>query len=548
MKYYPKEAIDTYPPESTVYRYLYDSNKDFLKDIALIFYGKKITYEKMFAEADRVAASFTKYAIKENDNVVFLMPAVPELIYSILGLNKIGANVILLNPTFSEEQLLNLIIESEAKLLLTINELFGKVEGIISDTQIETIVSFSAVNSLGPMVRVLQGTKRAKRTVTWKQFYDSGENVAVKEADYQANRSVIMVFSSGSTGASKGIQLSNGGINANICDSQFIVFDKKRQDIWFDPIPIWFSTSIISSVIYPLLYGISVILEPIYDFKIFEKHIHKYHPNFVITAVGLANHLYTHKSKDWKYFKYFVIGGEYIAPVADEMYSKAMIESGAIQGLHKGYGMCELSGANAASGYMQNVRGSAGYPIPHVMIAAFDPDTNEELKYGERGEIRVCSPSRMKGYYKRPEATAEFFFTDKNGNVWAKTGDMGYMDEDGNLFISGRMSDSYINDADETIYLFDVERAILDVADVRQCKAVVSVVNGVKTHVCHFSLYEDKDITEVLSNVDAYLKGKLKENHIPHLYKFYSDALPVSLSGKLDVLKMQKDVENLIEV
>ncbi len=77
-------------------------------------------------------------------------------------------------------------------------------------------------------------------------------------------------------------------------------------------------------------------------------------------------------------------------------------------------------------------------------IGAFDIETNRECKYRERGEIRVLTPSRMKEYYKRPEAMEEFFYTDKDGREWGCTGDVGYIDEDGFLFVEGRATDLFV--------------------------------------------------------------------------------------------------------
>ena len=109
------------------------------------------------------------------------------------------------------------------------------------------------------------------------------------------------------------------------------------------------------------------------------------------------------------------------------------------------------------------------------------------------GEIRVLSPCKMLGYYKNTEATAKYFKTDENGNIWACTNDMGYVTEDGNVYVDGRISSSYENIAGERIYLFDIERAILDIEQIRQCKAVVSEINGEKIHIAHIVLTAEAD-------------------------------------------------------
>ena len=108
---------------------------------------------------------------------------------------------------------------------------------------------------------------------------------------YVPNHPAIMVYSSGTTGASKGIQLTNDSVNALLIQGGHIGFDWKRENRFFCQIPIWFSTGICATVFLPLVTGITVILEPLYDFELFYKHIVKYKPNFMITAVGLVDYL-----------------------------------------------------------------------------------------------------------------------------------------------------------------------------------------------------------------------------------------------------------------
>lgn len=92
-----------------------------------------------------------------------------------------------------------------------------------------------------------------------------------------------------------------------------------------------------------------------------------------------------------------------------------------------------------------------------VTVAAFNMVTNQELKYGERGEIRVDSPAHMKEYFKNPVATNEYFYKDENGTLWGCTGDIGYVDEEGFVYILGRANDTYKAEDGAVVYCFDVE-------------------------------------------------------------------------------------------
>ena len=479
------------------------------------------------------------------------MPATPETIYMILALNKIGANANMLNPTFTKEQLTDRINETEAKLLVTVNELYKVVKEVVHNTTIEKVVSSPAVNSLGAIVKAIKKAKKIRGTIDWNDFIKCGKDTSCpKSPAYKKDTPAIMVYSSGTTGASKGIQLTNDGINSTITEYGISSFEFYRGEKFFAQIPIWFSTGLCITMLVPLFYGVTVILEPIYDFSIFYNHITKYKPHHLVTAVALIDYLAKEHPIHSAYsnFKYLVVGGEYVAKSAELKYNEWLNQNGNNEKLHKGFGMCELGGTATTTNAKCNVIGSAGIPTPHVVVAAFDSKTNKELKYGERGEIRVCSPCRMLGYYKNEQATDAFFHEDEQGNIWACTGDMGYVTEDGNVYVDGRISSSYKNARNETVYLFDVERAILDVEQVRQCKTVVSEIDGEKMHVAHIVLTNGADIQTTLKMVKEHCGNKLPENHMPTLIKLYDTALPVAPSGKLNVTEMEKSIDGLVEI
>lgn len=550
LKYYTEEAINAPLPDCTIYETIYNGNKDHLSDIALMYFGKKISYGIMFEQIDKAAQAFLACGVKSGDNVALCMPAIPETLYAVLALNKIGANANMLNPTFTPEQLTGRINDTGASVLVVINELYKALETVIPKTGIKTVIACPAVNCLGLLVKIIKKVRAIPGTVSWNEFIRSGKNAELTVPPYESNRPAIMVYSSGTTGASKGIQLTNNSVNATIVDGGNIGFSWKRQDRWFSQVPIWFSTGICASTLVPLKYGITVILEPIYDFPLFYDHISKYKPNFMITAVGLLEYLSSQHSKNEAYadFNYCVAGGEYITPYVEEKLNRWLKDNGCEQPIHKGYGMCECGGTVTSTHYKCNVKGSAGIPTPHVTVSAFDMQTNKELTYGQRGEIRVLSPCRMLGYYKNPEATAQFFHTDENGNVWACTGDMGYVTENGCVYVSGRISDSYINGQNETVYLFDIERAVLDIPEVRQCKAVTTEIGGKTVHVCHTVLDANADQAETIRRITEHCAEKLPVSYRPQLFKFYADALPVAPSGKLDTLKMKADTDGLYDI
>ena len=190
--------------------------------------------------------------------------------------------------------------------------------------------------------------------------------------------------------------------------------------------------------------------------------------------------------------------------------------------------------------------GGAGAPILNVTVSAFDLATDKELPYGRHGEIRVLSPARMKGYYKNPEATAAFFKKDEQGNIWGCTGDIGYVDEDGEVFVLGRASDSCRRENGELIYLFDIEAEILKHDAISQCKVVDIEENGCQKLAAHLVFREGvKDREEVVSSIWDELRKTLPPYMLPEYYKIRS-SMPVHTNGKRDVGALKQDKTELV--
>lgn len=194
LKYYSKEAIKASFPECTVWKNIYERNKEHLTDAALLYFGKKISYRKLFSEIDKTAKALTHLGVKNGDNVAICMPAVPEAIYTILALNKLGANAGMLNPTFSEEQLTDRVNEMDVNVLIVVNELYSTMKNVIPNTSIRHVIACPAVNSLGTFVQLIKKVKPIPETTSWNSFIRQGRSENYQTASYEKQKPAIMVF------------------------------------------------------------------------------------------------------------------------------------------------------------------------------------------------------------------------------------------------------------------------------------------------------------------------------------------------------------------
>lgn len=142
--------------------------------------------------------------------------------------------------------------------------------------------------------------------------------------------------------------------------------------------------------------------------------------------------------------------------------------------LAQGYGMSELSAAASFCVNRIYKEGSVGIPSLTVNVGIFDPETGRELGYKEIGEVCVTGASMMKGYFNRPEETAHVMRRHEDGEVWIHSGDLGYMDEDGFLYIKGRIKRMITRFDGHKVFPINLESMITELPDVRNC-AVVGV-------------------------------------------------------------------------
>lgn len=153
----------------------------------------------------------------------------------------------------------------------------------------------------------------------------------------------------------------------------------------------------------------------------------------------------------------------------------------------------------------------------------------------------------MKEYYKRPDATAEFFWKDAVGNEWGCTGDVGYVDEDGFVFVQGRASDFFVNKLGEHVYCFDVEDEILKLQQVYQCEVIgVHTEDGYDTPVA-FAVLKDgvADCADCKKLIEAYCTENIGENYRPEIVHII-DEFPVKGSGKRDMEKLMEMAKEIL--
>ncbi len=565
LKYYTEEALAMKAPECTVYRNIYNNNKNYPKDIAIRYFNKDISYGVLFEQIEICAKSLKQIGIKEGDCVNLCTAGVPEAIYIVLACSKIGAIANFINPLFTAEQMIDRINDTEAEWIFILDEMYSYIEKALPKTCIKNAVILPVYHSMPNPIKTLAKLKGKTKKILkcntpyrlmhWCDFQNIGADYTGEtEAPYQKDTPVIMVYSSGTTGASKGILLTNEGINATILDSKSPRFPYTRGDSFLQMIPVWFSTGIVLSVLMPLCLGITVIPEPVFNVKSFVNDIKKHKPEITLVATSFwvaAIHDKSFQNIDLSNMKYPMTGGEKVIDRTEKEINAFLRSHKCETTLLKGYGMCELGGKVGDSMVFRNGEkiGSIGIPMLKVTVSAFDVETNKELKYNKHGEIRVDSPGCMKGYYKNQAATNEFFYTDEQGTVWGCTGDIGYVDEDGVIYILGRATDSATLDSGKKVYLFDIEDVILQEESLSGCKVVAVEEDGHIVLAAHMTVRSEISFDEhkLAHKIYENCKEHLPIDEVPTKYKFRT-SFPVHPNGKRDNNALKQEKEGFIVI
>ena len=216
-----------------------------------------------------------------------------------------------------------------------------------------------------------------------------------------------------------------------------------------------------------------------------------------------------------------------------------------------GYGQCE-AGATIATetAKTRHSDASVGIPLPGINLRVVDDNFNE-LSYYERGQILADTPCRMIGYYNNKQATDEYFYTDKNGVKWNCTGDVGYIDKNGQLYIEGRTSDFTIVN-DKKIYNFDIENCLRKIPGIKNCDVLSKKSdNGQEELVVHIILdesYNNACGCDYLEDIQKHIYDTFGDvDYVPYIFKIRK-SFPYAPSGKRDVNKMKNETDGFIEI
>lgn len=555
MKYYSKDISKDAMPHCTIYSYMKESNADRMSSTAIHYYGRDISFANFVEKIDTCADAFATAGVKQGDMVSFLSVATPETIIALYALNKLGATVNTIDPRMDTASIKRMIIESESKILLSIDMAFPKVMAVIDDIKQEKIIAVSAFASL-PTIKRFFANLSAKTKVpysdtiiSWDTFIKNAKPGSAKEAPYQGDAVVAITYTGGTTGFPKGVMLTNDSMNAVAINFKYCGLVYSKGDRFLGIIPIFSSYGMVCGLHMPLCLSMELVPIPRFVPPTLGKLIKQFRPQHMISTPAFYELLM--ESKEMKNFDLsFLItmgsGGDTMNEGLEGKLKLFMKEHNIKYPLAQGYGMSELSAA--ASFCVNDIykQGSVGIPSLTTTVGIFDPETGEELSYYEEGEICVTGPSMMKGYFNAPEETANVMRVHEDGLTWIHSGDVGYIDEDGFLFIKGRIKRMITRFDGHKVFPVNLESAVSQRSDVHNC-AVIGVNDREHAQgqypLIVIELEEGADRYKVCGDIFLYCDANVEERGKP-VAVLAVDEIPLTGMGKNDYRMLEKKYAN----
>ena len=555
LKYYDQKFIDQTLPALSAFEYVCQRSKNHLNDTALEYYGRKFTYADLIVNVKKTAAALRGAGVKKGDIITVVSIMTPEIIALFYAADMMGATLNLVDPRYSVEGIREYIEEVDSHLLVCLNVVYERCRQAAKRTKVEKVIVLSPADSLPPVMAVgyklttPDKNKYASNVIRWKQFIKGGEGQSTAAEPYDPDHACVVVHTGGTTGSPKGVMLTDDCFNGIAL--QFQAYPKlfHRGQKLMNVMPPFIAYGFACGIHLPLVLGFTVIIIPNLDPAKLGSLVLKHKPEHMF---GVPTHYQQLASdpklrdKDLSFIINYAAGGDSLSRGAEQTVNDFLAAHGARYPIAKGYGMTEVSSAATVAAGLDNKPGSVGIPMVNTVVAAFEPGTDQELPIGQRGELCISGPCLMKGYYNKPEETAILLRRHPDGRVWAHTGDMGYLDEDGFVFLDSRIKRMIIRHDGFKVFPSMIENVVSRHPAVHQCSVVgCADKDHTQGRLPFVYIVLKADTTakkkQVIRELERMCAEELPEYVQPVAYKFIS-SMPMTPVGKVDYRQLEADI------
>lgn len=544
--------------QGTIFQAMEKAANRFPEYIAYEFMGTKVTYRKLLEQVRLCARAYKAIGVRNGDRVTLALPNCPQAVLSFYALSCIGAIANMVHPLSAQNELEFFINESESVTVVTLDQFYNKIEAIRRNTKLLNIVIASVKDELSPALRtgymLTEGRKIAKipkdaPIIRWKKFMNYHKYWEWEyQYDTEPDDTAVILYSGGTTGRTKGIELTN--LNFNALGAQIIATNPmfRPGDVMLAAMPVFHGFGLGVCIHAMLISGGTSSLVPRFTPKSYSKLITRNKCNFIAGVPTLYEALIHEPSMvgaDLSRLKGVYSGGDSLSIGLKKSIDKFLYDHGSPVQVREGYGATETVNACCLTPPTMFKEGSIGIPFPDTYFKIVKPGTEEEMPYGEEGEIVVAGPTAMKGYLKHPDETADTIKVHADGLRWVYTGDLGYMDEDGFVYFRGRIKRMIVSSG-YNIYPAEMEN-ILDASEMVHMSCVIGVpdpyrMQKVKAFVVLEPGYEPND--ETRKQLMDYCRKNISKYAMPYKIEFRK-TLPTTVVGKVAYRVLEQEEAEL---
>ena len=515
--------------------------------IAYDFMGSKTRYKDFIRKVDECARALAAIGVKEGESVTICMPNAPQAVIMFYAVNKIGAIANMVHPLSGEKEIEFCLKESASVVCLTLDQFYGKFENIRNNIPLRSLILTSIKDALSPIKKkgyyLAEGRKIKKvpanaEIVWWEKFLRDGARYhgpfhAVRKSEDPA----VILYSGGTTGTMKGILLSN--MNFNALSQQIIATNPmfKPGDKMLAVMPIFHGFGLGVCIHSMLASGGRCLLIPRFNPESYAKLLKKHKPNFIAGVPTLYEALLRIKSLDrvdLSCLKGVFSGGDSLSIELKKRFDAFLANHNASIPVREGYGTTECVTASCLTPSHMAKEGSIGLPFPDTFYKIVKPGTEEEVPYGEEGEICLAGPTVMMEYINNPEETANTLRRHKDGLTWVHTGDLGMMDDEGFIYFRQRIKRMIVTSG-YNVYPSRLEN-ILDAHELVHMSCVIGVPDPYKIQKVAAFVVLKPDVKvsedEARKILLEYCSKHVAKYAMPAYIEF-RDMLPKTLVGKV---------------
>ena len=566
LKYYSEEAINAPLPECSVYDLLWARNSNNLQDYALDYFGRKMTFKTFFERIEEAAKAFLALGVKEGEIVSIVSVSTPVSVICFYALNRIGAVSNFLNVLAEQDDLHNFFVEAKSKVVVTLDLFAKKVLPAANESGAEHIIVFSVTQEMTLAVKIGYHLK-AKRMdlptdnhnlLQWADFLKMSVGRPQIHFAKDPHKPCLLAHTGGTTGEPKAVVLTDYAMNAvvggyfAIKDSSEVLRGSKQNSVFLQVMIPFVVYGILTCTHMPLCMGWCLALIPKFDGSAWSKYFKKYGLHYAFAVPAYISSMLEDKKLnniDFSKIRTIAMGGDGMNEKLENEINDFFRAHGSNVEVVKGYGLSEVSATAISTFPGCNKIGSVGIPLYANNVMSYDNDTEKERTYNEIGEICLQCPSRMQGYMNNEEATSQLFRIHADGSEWLHTGDLGYIDEDGFLFLSGRIKRMILTTKDGVAYkVFPniPEEVLAEHTEVLQSCIVGAFSDGNEVLRAYVVVSAEKlsEVPRIETELRRICEQKLPVYSRPTFYEF-REKLPLTAAGKIDYRALEKQAEEM---